>query len=159
MKLLAAPLARILGSVLAGLALGCSSGCLAIKLVTVPLNLAGTAVGVAGQTAGAVVQTSGQVVAGAVRATGTVAASGLAAAAQLARAGMVTFVDAASGTVVRVPWAQGMDLSGGAQAAKVQVAARAIQIIRAGKLVPLGTQPAVSSPLAAGDVVRVGASS
>ena len=50
-----------------------------------------------------------------------------------------------------------MDLLGGAQVAKVQVAARAIQVIRAGKLVQHGAQPKVSLPLEAGDVVRLGA--
>jgi hypothetical protein len=66
------------------------------------------------------------------------------------------FLDAANGTVARVPWAQGMDLLGGAQAAKVQVAMRAIQVIRAGKIVPRLAKPQVSLPLEAGDVVRVG---
>jgi hypothetical protein len=157
MRIFAAPLDRIFGPALAGLALGCASGCLATKLVTAPLNLAGAAVGVAGDTASAVVKTSGKVVVGAVRATGSVADGGIAAAAKLARAGMVTFIDAADGAVVRVTWAQGMDLLGGAQAAKVQVAARAIQVIRAGKLVQHGAQPKVSLPLEAGDVVRLGA--
>ena len=105
----------------------------------------------------AVVKTSGKVILGAVRATGSIADGGIAAAAKLARAGMVTFVDAANGTLVRVAWAQGMDLLGGAQVAKVQVAARAIQVIRAGKLVQHGAQPKVSLPLEAGDVVRLGA--
>ena len=157
MRIFAAPRARAFGPALAVLALGCSSGCLATKLVTAPLNLAGAAVGVAGDTASAVVKTSGKVILGAVRATGSVADGGIAAAAKLARAGMVTFVDAANGTLVRVAWAQGMDLVGGAQVAKVQVAARAIQVIRAGKLVQHGAQPKVSLPLEAGDVVRLGA--
>ena len=157
MRIFAAPRARAFGPALAVLALGCSSGCLATKLVTAPLNLAGAAVGVAGDTASAVVKTSGKVILGAVRATGSIADGGIAAAAKLARAGMVTFVDAANGTLVRVAWAQGMDLLGGAQVAKVQVAARAIQVIRAGKLVQHGAQPKVSLPLEAGDVVRLGA--
>jgi hypothetical protein len=159
MKIFVAPLARIFGPALAVLALGCSSGCLSTKLVTAPLNLAGAAVGVASDTASAVVKTSGKVVVGALRATGSVADGGIVAAAKWARAGMVTFVDAANGAVVRIPWAQGMDLLGGAQAAKVQFASRAIQVIRAGKLVQHGAQPKVSWPLAAGDVVRVGAGS
>lgn len=148
--------ARVFGPALAGLSLGCSSGCLATKLVTVPLNLAGTAVGVVGDTAGAVVKTSGKVGVGAVRALGSVADDGITAAAKLARAGLVTFVDASHGAVVRVPWAQGMDLLVGAQAAKVQVASRAIQVIRAGKLVHRFAQPKASLSLAAGDVVLVG---
>ena len=88
MRIFAAPRARAFGPALAVLALGCSSGCLATKLVTAPLNLAGAAVGVAGDTASAVVKTSGKVILGAVRATGSVADGGIAAAAKLARAGM-----------------------------------------------------------------------
>jgi len=156
MRIFVAHLRRVFGSAVVGLALVCSSGCLATKLVTAPLNLAGTSVGVVGDTAEAVVKTSGKVIIGSVRATGSVADKGITAAGKLARARMVTFIDAANGTVARVPWAQGMDLLGGAQAAKIQVAMRAIQVIRAGKIGPRLAKPKVSLPLEAGDVVRVG---
>ncbi len=132
------------------------TGCLATKVVTAPIKLAATTVVVAGETAGAVVKTTGKVAAGAVRASGTVADGGIAAAAKLARAGMVTFVDVATGAVVRVPWTQGLTLAGGAEAAKVRLAAQAVQVIRAGQLAYQTTQPKVALPLAAGDVVRVG---
>jgi len=132
------------------------SGCLATKVVTAPVKLAATTVAVAGETAGAVVKTTGKVVVGAVRATGTVADGGIAAAAKLARAGMVTFVDGATGTVVRVPWTQGLTLAGGAETAKVRMAAQAVQVIRAGRLAYQLAQPKGALPLAAGDVVRLG---
>ncbi len=127
------------------------------KVVTVPVKLATTTVVVVGETAGTVVKTTGKVAASAVRATGAVADGGVSAAAKLARAGMVTFADVATGSVVRVPWREGLTLAGGAQAARVQVAARAVQVIRAGQLAyaarNAGTGPL---PLAAGDVVRIG---
>jgi hypothetical protein len=47
-------------------------------------------------------------------------------------------------------------LAGGAEAAKVRLAAQAVQVIRAGQLAYQLTQPKVALPLAAGDVVRVG---
>jgi len=133
------------------------SGCLATKVVTLPVKLAATTVVVAGETAGTVVKTTGKVAASAVRATGAVADGGITAAAKLARAGMVTFVDVATGAVTRVPWSQGLTLAGGADAAKVRVAARAVQVIRAGKLAYALANAKGPLPLAAGDVVRVGA--
>ena len=132
------------------------TGCLATKVVTAPIKLAATTVVVVGETAGAVVKTTGKVAAGAVRASGTVADGGIAVAAKLARAGMVTFVDGATGAVARVPWQPGLTLAGGAEAAKVRLAAQAVQVIRAGQLAYQLTQPKVALPLAAGDVVRVG---
>ncbi len=121
-----------------------------------PVKLVATAVVVAGETAGTIVKTTGKVAAGAVRATGTVADGGITAAAKLARAGMVTFVDVATGAVTRVPWSQGLTLAGGADAAKVRVAARAVQVVRAGQLAYTLAQAKGPLPLAAGDVVRVG---
>ena len=91
MRIFVAHLRRVFGSAFVGLALVCSSGCLATKLVTAPLNLAGTSVGVVGDTAEAVVKTSGKVIIGSVRATGSVADKGITAAGKLARARMVTF--------------------------------------------------------------------
>lgn len=130
------------------------------KVVTAPVTLAATTVVVVGETAGTVVKTTGKVAAGAVRATGSVADGGISAAAKLARAGMVTFVDVAAGSVVRVPWRQGLTLTGGAQVAKVLVAARTIQVIRAGQLAYAAKNVSAGPlPLAAGDVVRIGAGS
>lgn len=140
---------------LGGIAVGCS-GCLATKVVTAPVKLAATTVVVAGDAAGAVVKATGKVVVGAVRATGTVADGGIAVAAKLARTGMVTFVDVATGAVVRVPWRQGLTLAGGADVAKVRLATQVVQVIRAGQLAYQLAQPKVALPLAAGDVVRVG---
>ncbi|MBC7367058.1 MAG: hypothetical protein H7343_09650 [Undibacterium sp.] len=145
------------GCVVAGLGVSWA-GCVMTNVVTVPVKLAATTVVAVGETAGTVVKTTGRVAASAVRATGAVADGGISAAGKLARAGMVTFVDVATGSVVRVPWRQGLTLAGGAQAARVRVAARAIQVIRAGQLAyavkNAGTGPL---PLAAGDVVRIGA--
>lgn len=135
------------------------TGCLMTKVVTAPVKLAATTIVVVGETAGTVVKTTGKVAASAVRAAGAVTDGGISAAAKLARAGMVTFVDGATGAVVRVPWSQGLTLAGGAQAARVRVAARAIQVIRAGQLA-YAARNAIAGPvpLASGDVVRIGGS-
>jgi hypothetical protein len=133
------------------------SGCLATKVVTAPVKLAATTVVVVGETAGTVVKTTGKIAGSAVRASGSVADGGITAAAKLARAGMVTFVDVATGSVVRVPWRQGLTLAGSAQVARVQVAARAIQVIRAGQVAYAARNVSTGPlPLASGDVVRIG---
>ena len=128
-----------------------------LAVLAAPVKLGATAVVTAGEATGAVVTTTGKVAVGAVRAMGTVADGGIAAAAKLARAGMVTFVDVASGAVVRVPWQPGLTLAGGAETAKVRLAAQAVQVIRAGRLAYTLARAQGVWPVAAGDVVRVGA--
>ena len=133
-----------------------SSGCLAYKAVTAPVKLAATTVVVAGETAGAVVTTTGKLAVSAVNATGNVGSGGIDAAARLAQAGMVTFVDASTGTVVRVPWRPGFTLASAGSAANVSYASRAVDVLRAGRVIFSASR--VSGPgaeLAAGDVVRV----
>jgi hypothetical protein len=117
------------------------SGCLATKVVTAPVKLAATTVAVAGETAGAVVKTTGKVVVGAVRATGTVADGGIAAAAKLARAGMVTFVDGATGTVVRVPLAGEPGRTGVLQGSFVAAREGGWRIARLRYFNPVGAHP------------------
>jgi hypothetical protein len=59
--------------------------------------------------------------------------------------------------VVRVPWQQGLTLASAGDAAKVSVARRAIDIVRAGKVIysaSRGNGPGAA--LASGDVVRLG---
>jgi hypothetical protein len=135
------------------------SGCLLVHAVTTPVDLAATTVVAAGRTAGAVVSTTGKVAAATVNAGGSVltaAADGVDSAARLARAGTVTFVDAASGTVTRVPWQPGLTLAGAGEQAKIRAYEHAIAIVRAGRLVySVSQKPDTSVALADGDVVRV----
>jgi hypothetical protein len=132
-------------------------GCLAYKAVTAPVKLAATAVVVAGETAGAVVTTTGKLAVSAVNATGSVGSGGIDAAARLTETGMVTFVDAASGTIVRVPWRDGLTLASAGTQARVHFAQRAIDVVRAGKVVFSATRLADDGgPLVSGDVVRLG---
>jgi hypothetical protein len=70
---------------------------------------------------------------------------------------MVTLVDAATGTMVRVPWTEGLTLAGASQTAKMSVAQRAVDVVRAGKIVYAATRPTGDgAALASGDVVRLG---
>lgn len=132
-------------------------GCLVYDVASVPVKLAATTVVVAGETAGAVVSTTGKVAVSAVRAAGSVAGGGVEAAGKLAVAGMVTFVDAASGNVVRVPWREGLTLAGAGDAAKLRVAQRAVDVVRAGKVVySTPSASGAGATLAAGDVVQLG---
>lgn len=139
------------------LACATQGGCLVYKAVTVPVKLAATTVIVAGETAGAVVSSTGKLAVSAVNATGNLGSGGIDAAARLAQAGMVTFVDASTGTIVRVPWQEGLTLASAGNAAKVELAKRAINVLRAGKVIYSASKlSGEGAPLASGDVVRLG---
>lgn len=135
---------------LAGLA-AVGGGCKVLTIAAVPVKLVATTVVVAGETAGAVVATTGKVAAHAVRATGDLGSGGLDAVGRLGEAGMVTLVDGSSGAVTRVPWHAGLTLVESSEAAKVRLAGRVVQVVRAGRLV----EGADAETLRAGDVVRL----
>ena len=151
-------LARTLLRTLAmGWVVGGLNGCLAYKVLTTPVKLVATTAVVAGETATAVVTTTGKLAVSAVRATGNVGSSGIDAASKLAQTGMVTFVDPSSASVVRIPWQEGLTLAGAGTAARIDLARRAIDIVRAGKVIYSATRPVgEGAPLASGDVIRVG---
>lgn len=135
-----------------------AGGCLMYKAVTAPVKLAATTVVVAGETAGTVVTSTGKLVSSAARATGNVGSTGIDSAAQLAESGMVTFVDASSGTIVRVPWRDGMTLAAAGTDARLELASRAIEVVRAGRAVYSASRlDGHGAALASGDVVRLGA--
>lgn len=132
------------------------AGCLAYKVVSAPVKVAATTVVVAGEAATAAVTATGKIAVSAVHATGSITSSGIDAAASLARAGMVTFADTASGTVVRIPWTQGLTLAGASTAAKIRLAQRAVRIVRDGRQVLAATRaPATNLALHSGDVVEL----
>jgi hypothetical protein len=132
-------------------------GCLIYHAVAAPVKLAATGVVVVGETAGAVVTTTGKVATSTVRAVGNVGSGGIDAAARLTEVGMITFVDAATGTVVRVPWQQGLTLASAGDAAKISMARRAIDVVRAGKVIFSASRVnGNGATLASGDVVRLG---
>lgn len=143
---------------LATIGVGCAStsGCLAVKAVTAPVKLAATSVIVAGEAAGAVVTNTGKLAVSAANATGSIGSTSLDSAAQLAQSGMVTFVDAANGTIVRVPWQEGMTVAGAGHAARIELGRRAIDVIRASKVIYSASRIAgEGAPLSPGDVVRL----
>lgn len=148
---------QTLGPTLLSLATLGLNGCLAYKVVSTPVKLAATGVVVAGETAGAVVTTTGKLAVSGVNAIGNVGSGGIDAAARLAQTGMVTFVDGSTGAVVRVPWREGMTLAGAGTAARLDLARRAVDIVRAGSVIysaPRATGGGAA--LASGDVVRLG---
>ncbi len=133
-------------------------GCLLARTVYAPVKLAGQTVIVVGETAGTAVATTGRIAGAALGATGSVTSGGLNALAALSTAGMVTFVDAASGAIVRVPWQEGMNLYAGTEAAKVRTARKAIDLVRAGRYLYSNLEysdDAARIPILAGDVVRL----
>ena len=142
-------------SLVAGAACLGLAGCLAYTVVAAPVKVAATTVVVAGETTGAVVETTGKVAVHAVRAAGSTADTGIEAAARLSRVGMITFADTASGTVVRIPWRDGLRFASASAEARVATARRVIQIVRAGRLIYANSRSPLSLALQSGDVVRL----
>lgn len=146
----------VLSALIVGLLLLGQSGCLAYKAVKTTGEFAATTVIVAGKTATTAVKATGRVANSALSSSGALTATGIESLAKLAQAGMVTFVDVATGTIVRVPWEQGMTLYDGGAAAQVAVAGRAVDLVREGKLVYQAARKFRGNPaLEAGDVVRL----
>jgi hypothetical protein len=134
------------------------SGCLLFKAAQTTGELAATTVIVAGKTTTAAVKATGRVAASAITSSGSLTATSIESLAKLAQAGMVTFVDVATGTMVRVPWSQGMTLQAGGAAAKLAVVQRAVAVVRNGRLVYSAARQLNADPvLEAGDVVRLAA--
>lgn len=148
--------ARRLIAIVAAAAALPGGGCLAYHVVATPVKLAADAVVVTGETAGAVVKATGKVTVSAINAVGGVGSGGIDAAAQLTEAGMITFVDVGAGTVTRVPWREGATLASAGAEAKLELARRTIDIVRAGSVVFSSSRVAAAgAPLASGDVVRI----
>ncbi len=148
----------LIGSGLLIYAVGLCGGCVAIKAVGTTGKLAATTVVVAGKTATSAVKTSGKVASAAIGAGGSVTVTGIEGLSALARAGMVTFVDVASGAVVRVPWRKGMTLAQAGDAARLRVARRAVALVRGGRLAystPRSSRGTLK--LLSGDVIRLAA--
>lgn len=144
---------RIIAIALPGLLAG---GCTVYHAVATPVKVAATAVVVTGETAGAAMKATGKVAVSAFNAVGDVGGGGIDAASQLTRTGMVTFVDVGTGTVVRVPWREGITLASAGADARLELARRGIDVVRQGAVVYSASKVAESGPpLASGDVVRV----
>ena len=132
------------------------SGCVAFKAIGTTGELVATTVIVAGKTATTAVKTSGKVASSVIRGGGAVTATSIDSLSALAQVGMVTFVDVATGVIVRVPWEEGMTIYGGGAAAKVQVAQRAVSLVRGGRLAYSAAKLSRGNlRLSSGDVVRL----
>jgi hypothetical protein len=135
---------------------GSLGGCLVYQALKTTGELAATTLIVAGKTATAAVKTTGKVAASAITSSGSLTATGIESLAALGGAGMVTFVDATTGGIVRVPWGEGMTLTSAGAAADLAVAGLAIDLVRQGRLVRSATSRSGGDPLLeAGDVVRL----
>ncbi|HVU32237.1 MAG TPA: hypothetical protein VHE61_02300 [Opitutaceae bacterium] len=146
------------GCVCAGLLLAVAdlSGCLAYRVVSAPVKVAATAVIVTGEAATAAVKATGKVAVSAFDAAGNVGGGGIDSAARLTQAGMVTFVDSADGTVVRVPWRQGFTLASAGDQARLALARRALDVVRGGAIVYSASHlEGKGADLLGGDVVRL----
>jgi hypothetical protein len=126
------------------------------KVASAPVKLAATTVVVTTETAGAAVKATGKVATSAFNAVGSVGSTGIDSAAKLTETGMVTFVDVATGTIVRVPWRQGATLASASADARLLLARRTIDIVRAGHVVLSSAHPSAGlAEVASGDVVRL----
>ena len=131
-------------------------GCVAYHVAAAPIKLAATTVVTTGEVAGAAVNATGKIAVSAFNAAGNVGGGSVDAASRLTQTGMVTFVDVAHGTIVRVPWQQGLTVASASAAAKVELARHAIDVVRAGAVVYTAARGASPrTELAAGDVVRL----
>lgn len=147
-------LALVLVGAWVGAALG---GCIVYRAAKTTGELAATTVIVAGRTATAAVKTTGRVTTAALTSGGELTATGIESLAALAQAGMVTFFDAESGAVVRVPWRSGLTLHAAGLAADVAVAQRGIALVRRGQVVRSAARAGASLLLESGDVIRLAA--
>ena len=134
------------------------TGKVATKSVVVGGKVAGSAVVGAGRVAVSGTGASTRVAAASVDAAGNLSAASIRALGQMSAAGMVTFVDVSTGTVTRVPWRSGLNVYGSGVLAKVNVAERALALVRGGQLV-YQTAKALAAARAlqvqAGDVIRL----
>lgn len=131
-------------------------GCLVFKAAHATGELAANTVIVAGKTGTAAVKATGRVATGAINSGGALTATGIESLAALAQAGMVTFVDVATGVIVRVPWSEGLSLHAAGAAAELAVVDRVIDLVRNGRLVYSAARQLAGDPrLEPGDVVRL----
>ena len=137
---------------------GVAAGSTATTGGIVASHLTNAGVRTATRVSAATLQSSGRVAASGVRATGAVASSSIDALARLAREGMITFVDGQTGSILRIPWRAGLNLYGGTAIAHLPLASRAIQIVRAGRLIYRVAQATSATgvfQLNPGDVVQL----
>lgn len=110
------------------------SGCVVVAATAVAIGtVTATSVKTAGKVTAATVKTTGRVATAALTSSGEVAALSLESAAKLARTGMVVLVDGSNGTIIELPWQQGMQLYSAVQAASPDAGFRAARIFREGR--------------------------
>ena len=135
------------------------SGCLAVAVVSTASAVAIATVKTTGKVAVATVSTTGRVASAALSSSGEVTALTLESAARLAKTGMVVMVDGSSGTLVELPWQDGMKLYQAAQTGQFSGSFNAAKIFRNGRLLAADLKQvragATDPLLSAGDVVEL----
>lgn len=94
---------------------------------------ASTTIGVAADVTAATVRGTGKVAAAAIGAGGDVTDESIKVAAKLSKSGMVVFFDSKTGATWEAPWTEGLKLLAASEMAKVDLALKAVRVIRAGK--------------------------
>jgi hypothetical protein len=133
-------------------------GCLSVKTVTAPVKLAAVTVITVSETTGAAVVGTGRVAQAALTTSSQLTAGGIEALGQLSVAGMVTLLDADTGTLLRLPWQEGLTVALAGELARVEYARRALAVVRGGRLVHEVKRVRGATtrfPLRPGDVVRL----
>ena len=134
------------------------TGKVAGKSVVVGGKVAGSAVAGAGRVAVCGTGAGTRVAAASLDAGGSLSAASIRALSQMAAAGMVTFVDVSTGSVTRVPWRAGLNVYGSGALARIQVAERALAVVRGGQLVYRTAKAMAAAralPVQPGDVIRL----
>lgn len=133
---------------------GLPGGCVVGSALLVAGDAAVTGAKVVGSTTVGAVKTVGHAVTP--KSGGNTASEAVRGAGAFARTGMVTFLDTDTAVVVRVPWKRGLTLAGAAAAARLQVAQRAVDVVRSGRVVYANSRfTGAGAALASGDVVRL----
>ena len=142
-------------ALLAYLLLAAGCGTIARKTASGVTSLATGTVKVAGKATGkvavATIKVGGDVAVSVGKASGK-------ALFDLAKAGAVTFVDAATGVVSTIPFADGMSLNEALSAAKLDPRLKVFEIIRPAEVLKIGWQQLAKlgrAKLRSGDVIRV----
>jgi hypothetical protein len=149
---------RIAVGLLLSVAVLLCNGCVVVAAtVASAAAITATSVKTATKVTTATVATTGKVTAAAITSSGDVAALSMESAARLARTGMVVLVDGGSGSVVELPWREGLELYRAAQEGNLRAGFKAARIFRDGKVINAALKRATDGKLAlhSGDVVEL----
>ena len=146
------------GALLLAAALFCNGCVVVAATVASAAAITATTVKATTKVTTATVATTGRVTAAAITSSGDVAALSMESAARLARAGMVVLVDSGTGTIVELPWQEGLQLQAALEAKNLRAAFKMAKIFREGRVIQTrlrGRSAAADAALRPGDVVEL----